>query len=97
MLHIRVILTAGASEVQVVYYINRKRVVFKHIGSAKSNLELDSLKLVGQDLINNFSPEISLFEQVKLENLLFLDKSEFLGVYSTFLYEVISNQISQIN
>lgn len=97
MLHIRVILTAsGASAVQVVYYRNRKRVVFKHIGSAKSSLELDSLKLVAQDLINNFSPEIPLFEQVKLENLLFLDKSEFLGVYSTFLYEVISNLISQI-
>ena len=78
MLHIRVILTAsGASAVQVVYYRNRKRVVFKHIGSAKSSLELDSLKLVAQELINNFSPEIPLFEQAKLDNLLFLDKSEF--------------------
>ena len=97
MLHIRVIETAsGASAVQVVYYRNRKRVVFKHIGSAKSSQELDSLKLVAQEVINRFSPEISLFEEVKLDNLLYLDKCEFLGVYSTFIYEVISGLISQI-
>ena len=97
MLHIRVIETAsGASAVQVVYYRNRKRVVFKHIGSAKSSQELDSLKLVAQEVINRFSPEISLFEEVKLGNLLYLDKCEFLGVYSTFIYEVISGLISQI-
>jgi hypothetical protein len=87
MLHIRVIETAsGASAVQVVYYRNRKRVVFKHIGSAKSSQELDSLKLVAQEVINRFSPEISLFEEVKLGNLLYLDKCEFLGVYSLLLY-----------
>jgi hypothetical protein len=97
MLHIRVIETAsGASAVQVVYYRNRKRVVFKHIGSAKSSQELESLKLVAQEVINRFSPEISLFEEVKLSNLLYLDKCEFLGVYSTFIYEVISGLISQI-
>lgn len=97
MLRIRVIKTAsGANAVQVVYYRNRKRVVFKHIGSAKSSQELESLKLVAQDVINNFNPEISLFEEAKLDNLLYLDKSEFLGVYSTFLYEVISGLISQI-
>lgn len=97
MLYIRVIKTAsGASAVQVVYYRNRKRVVFKHIGSAKSCRELESLKLVAQDMINNFAPEISLFEQVKLDNLLYLDKCEFLGVYSTFLYEAISGLVSQI-
>jgi len=97
MLRIRVIETAsGASAVQVVYYKNRKRVVFKHIGSANSSLELESLKLVAQEVINHFSPEISLFEEVKFGNLLYLDKCEFLGVYSTFIYEVISGMISQI-
>jgi hypothetical protein len=97
MLHIRVISTAsGAKAVQVIYYKNRRRVVFKHIGSARSNDELESLKLVAQDLINNFTPEIPLFEELKLDNLLLLDKSEFLGVYLTFLYEVLSKLISQI-
>jgi hypothetical protein len=96
-LHVRVVLTAsGANAVQVVCYRNRKRVVFKHIGSAKSSLELESHKLVAQDLINNFSPDIPLLEQAKLDNMLLLDKSEVLAVNSTFLYEVISNLISLI-
>jgi len=97
MLHIRVIPTAsGASAVQVIYYRNRKRVIFKHIGSANNNDELVSLKLVAQDLINNYTPEIPLFEKVKFDNLLFLDKCEFLGVYLTFIYEVLTKLISQI-
>lgn len=97
MLRIRVIKTAsGARAVQVVYYKNRKRVVFKHIGSAKNDLELESLKLVAQDIIKNFTPEIPFFVETKLDNLLYLDKSEFLGAYSTFLYEIISGFISQI-
>jgi transposase len=97
MLRIRVIKTAsGAQAVQVVYYRNRKRVIFKHIGSAKSIQELESLKLVAQDVIKNFNPEIPLFEESKLDNLLYLDKSEFLGVYYTFLYEVLSGLLSKI-
>ncbi len=97
MLRIRVVKTAsGASAVQIVYYRNRKRIVFKHIGSANSSQELDSLKLVAQDVIKNFNPEIPFFEEVKLDNLLYLDKTEFLGVYYTFLYEVITGLISQV-
>lgn len=97
MLRIRVTKTAsGASAVQVVYYRNRKRIIFKHIGSARNSQELESLKVVAQDMINNYSPEIPLFEEVKFDNLLYLDKSEFLGVYSTFLYETLSDLLSQI-
>ncbi len=97
MLRIRVVTTAsGANAVQVVYYKNGKRFIFKHIGSANSSQELESLKLVAQDVIKNFNPEIPLFEDAKLDNLLYLDKTEFLGVYSTFLYEVISGLISQV-
>ncbi len=88
MLRIRVVKTAsGVHAVQVVYYNNSKRIIFKHIGSASSN-ELESLKLVAKDVIKNFDPEIPIFEEAKLDNLLYLDKIEFLGVYSTFLYEV---------
>jgi transposase len=54
------------------------------------------LKLVALDVIKNFNPEIPLFEEAKLDNLLYLDKSEFLGVYYTFLYEVLSGLLSQI-
>jgi hypothetical protein len=46
MLHIRVVQTASKSQaVQVVYYINRKRIVYKHIGSGKRGEEISELKL----------------------------------------------------
>ncbi len=97
MLHIRVVKTAsGASAVQIVYYRNRKRIIFKHIGSANTAQELASLKMVAQEIIKDYAPEISLFEEVKLGNLLHLDKTDFLGVYFTFLYEAISGLISQV-
>ena len=97
MLRIRVVKTAsGSSAVQVIYYRNRKRVIFKHVGSANSVQELDSLKLIARDVINNYNPEIPLFEEVKFNNLLYLDKTEFLGVHYSFLYEVFSGLISQI-
>ena len=97
MLYIRVIKTSsGANVVQVVYYQNRKRVIYKHIGSAKTDKELESLKAVAQDLIDNRMPSLPFFQETKFDNLLYLDKSDFLGVYYTFIYEVISELISHI-
>ena len=69
MLHIRIIKTAsGANAVQVVYYRNRKRIVFKHIGSAKNSQELEMLKILAQDVIKNSTSQISLFEENKFDN-----------------------------
>ena len=97
MLYIRVVKTSsGANAVQIVYYRNRKRVIYKHIGSAKTDKELDSLRAIAQDFIDNHIPSLPLFEEAKFDNLLYLDKSEFLGVYYTFFYEVVSGLISQI-
>lgn len=97
MLRIRVVKTgSGASAVQVIYFRNRKRVVYKHIGSARTSQELESLKIVAQDIIKNSSLQAYLFEETKFDNLLFLDKSDFLGVYFTLLYEVLTALISQI-
>ena len=97
MLRTRVVKTAsGSSAVQVVYYRNRRRVIFKHIGSARNNQELESLILVAQDLIKNTSADIPLFEDVSFDNLLYLDKCEFLGVYSTFLYDALREVMTQI-
>lgn len=41
-------------------------------------------------------PSLPLFQEAKFDNLLYLDKSDFLGVYYTFFYEVIFGLISQI-
>ena len=67
MLRIRVVKTAsGANAVQVVYYKNGKRIIFKHIGSASSSNELESLKLVAKDVIKNFDPEIPFLKRRSL-------------------------------
>lgn len=97
MYHIRVVRTAsGANAVQVVYYRNRKRIIFKHVGSAKNEDEIASLKIIARDIINNSSFQSSLFGDIKFDNLLYLDQSEFLGVYYTFLYEVLTDLITRI-
>ena len=90
MLHIRIINTSSKTKaVQVVYYHNRKRIIFKHIGSAHTTEELDKLKIIAQDVIDNHLPLLPLYEEVKANNLLYLDKSEFLGVYYSFFHQTI--------
>lgn len=97
MLHIRVVKTASKSRaVQVVYYRNRKRIIYKHIGSGTTDEEVFKLKLVAQDFIDNYSPPLSLFGEAKFNNLLYLDKSEFLGVYYTFFYEIAWSLMSKM-
>ncbi|MFO8000699.1 MAG: IS1634 family transposase [Marinilabilia sp.] len=64
--------------------------------SANSSQELESLKLVAQDVINQYSPQIPFLQEATLDDLLYLNKTEFLGVYYTFLYEVISGLISKV-
>jgi len=97
MLRIRNVITAsGSRAVQVIYYLNRKRVVFKHIGSAKSNSELEALTLIAIDFIDNYTPELPFSEETKFDNLLYLDKTQFIGVYYTFIYEVLSGLVQKV-
>lgn len=57
MLYIRVVNTAsGARAVQVIYYRNRKRVIYKHIGSAHTDEEVNELKRVAQAFIDTRIP-----------------------------------------
>jgi transposase len=97
MLRIRNVITAsGSKAVQVIYYLNRKRVVFKHIGSAKSNSELEALTLIANDFIDNYTPELPFSEETKFDNLLYLNKIQFIGVYYTFIYEVLSRLVQKV-
>lgn len=97
MLWIRVVKTAsGAKAVQVIHYHNRKRKIFKHIRSANSESELADLKSIALDLINNHSPLPPFDGETKSDNLLLLDKSEFIGVYYSLFYEVIAGVIAKL-
>jgi transposase len=97
MLRIRTVKTAsGARAVQVIYYLDRKRVIYKHIGSGKTDAEVDSLITVAQDFIDNYSPELPFREEKQFNNLLFLDKAKFLGVDYSFLHEVLSEVMTKV-
>ena len=97
MLRIRVVKTAsGSRAVQIIYYQNRDRKIFKHIGSGSTDEQIQALKLAAQDFINQYSPTLPLFEDSKSDNLLLLNRSEFLGVYYTFFHEITSALISKI-
>lgn len=97
MLSIRVITTGSQSKaVQIVYYRNRKRIVFKHVGSGKTEEEISSLQLMAQDIIESYSPSLSLFDEIKFNHLLHIDKSEFRGVYYTYYYEVVAALIKKL-
>ncbi|HBI89378.1 IS1634 family transposase [Sphingobacterium multivorum] len=97
MLRIRTIKTgSGARAVQVIYYLNRKRVIYKHIGSAKTDSELETMLVVAQDFIDNYAPTLPFEIETKYDNLLYLDKADFLGVYYTYLYEILSAIIKKV-
>ena len=97
MLRIRTVKTgSGATAVQVIYYLNRKRIIYKHIGSAKTEDELERLRLVAQDFVDNYTPTLPFKEETKFNNLLYLDKADFIGVYYTYLYEVLWGVLKQI-
>ena len=93
MLHIRTVKTASASEaVQVIRYLNRKRVVVKHIGSAHNQGELLSLKQTAQKWIDQETKQQYLFptERKTTSALIPLDKLRNLGFRYTFAYEVLT-------
>lgn len=97
MLKIRVVKTASDSRaVQIVYYANRKTKIFKHVGSASSDEQVEELKLLAVDLIDKVLPFLPLDVKPKSHNLLSIEKSEFIGIYYTFFYEIISELMVQI-
>ena len=90
MFHIRVVKTASnAKGVQIVRYVERKRVVVHHIGSAHNEEELKVHLAAAQEWIASQTHQLSVFPDVTTTNILLLDRCEFLGVYYTFLYDIL--------
>jgi len=75
--------------IQVYKIENRKRVIVRHIGTARSDSEKEALLLLAYDFIEKASKQLSLFESSQTSNILYLNKIEFLGVYYTFLYDLL--------
>jgi len=76
--------------VQVYKIENRKRVILRHIGTAKNEQELLDLLVLANDFIKKISKQLFLFEDRQAGNVLYIKQTEFIGVYYTFLYDVIT-------
>lgn len=97
MAKVRVVRTAStARAVQVVYYKNNKRVILKHIGSAQTDEAFAELLLQANEWIKSYEGQLSIFPDANPNNILFLNQCEFLGVYYTFLYDVLVKLQEQI-
>ena len=94
---VRVVSTASKSKaVQVVNYHNYKRVILKHIGSARSKEELEELILVAEEWIKDYSGQLSLFPEENPNNLLFFNHSTFIGVKYRFFYDTLHKLIVKL-
>lgn len=94
---IRVVNTSsGSRAVQLVYYRNRKRVIYKHVGSGKTDEEIQVLRLLAEDIIAGLMPQLPFEGERMSNNLLALDRSEFMGVYYSYFHETVAAIASQI-
>jgi transposase len=94
---IRVVNTAsGSKAVQVVYYRNRKRVVYKHVGSGRTDEEVAALREVAQEVIDGLMPQLPFPGEAGRKNVLVLDRCEYIGVYYSYFHEVVGRVAAQI-
>src|SRR5690606_15054256 len=90
MLKIRQIkYSKGSTSVQVYEIKNRKRVIVRHIGTARDADELKKLITLAQDFIKKFSSQLFLYQDVNSNYIINAKQTEFLGIYYGFVYELI--------
>jgi len=88
--------SSDSVSIQVYQIINRKRVIIRHIGTARNDQEKADLITLAQDFIYKVSKQLSLFEDTQASTLLSLNHCEFIGIYYSFLHEVLSKIIINI-
>jgi len=93
MFYVRTVKTASSSTaVQVIRYRDRKRIVVKHIGSARTQEDLLSLKQTAQRWIDQETKQQYLFPTARktTPTLISVDKLRNLGFWYTFAYEILT-------
>lgn len=91
MLHVRVVKTKGKSRsVQVYRYQNSNRVIIKHVGSGTSDEEIKALEEMARVFIADYTNQFHLFEETKpQEEAVLVSQCAYIGVYYTYLYDVL--------
>jgi hypothetical protein len=88
--------TANSVSIQVYKIENRKRVIVRHIGTARNELEKTELLSLANDFIEKISKQLVLFSDNASNRILHLSQTEFLGVHYVFFYELITKIIITI-
>lgn len=91
MLHIRTVKTKGNSRsVQVYRYQNSRRVIIKHIGSGTSEEEIAAMNEMAKVFIADYTRQSYLFEESKPnDQAVLVSQCEYVGIYYTYLYDVL--------
>ncbi|UKJ06537.1 IS1634 family transposase [Solitalea lacus] len=87
---------AGSTSVQIYKIENRKRVILRHIGTARSPDELAGLLTLANDYIKTVTKQLFLFNDAQSDNIINIKQTEFIGVYYSFFHELISKLIIYI-
>ena len=97
MLKIRVVKTGSSAQaVQAIRYYNNKRIIIKHFGSAHTDAQLHGLLEIAHVWIKDYSGLLSIFPTENPNAVLYIQNCDFLGVYYSFFYELISLLQQQI-
>lgn len=88
--------SSNSVSVQVYTIKDRKRVILRHIGTARTDQEKDDLISLANDFIDKLSKQLNLFENKGSGNIFNVSQTDFIGVYYGFLYEVLSKLMIQI-
>lgn len=88
--------TTNSDSIQVYKIVNRKRIIVRHIGTASTGQEKSDLLIIANDFIQKISKQLTFFENKHSNTILSVTQTEFIGVYYTFLYELISKLLIAI-
>ena len=70
--------------IQVYKIENRQRVIVRHIGTARNDQEKAELISLANDFIEKLSSQLTLFDESQSDNFMYLNQTEFIGVYYAF-------------
>lgn len=85
---------SGATAVQVVRYKKRRVVVLKHLGSAHTEPELETLVAAARSWIVTEWPQPPLLPPTS-NRLLHLDHAQFVGIRYSFAYTILHRLITE--
>jgi transposase len=86
----------SSTSVQVYKIEDRKRIIIRHIGTARSVQELTNLISLANDFIKTSTRQLFLFNDAQSDQIININQIDYIGVYYSFFHDVISKLIIHI-